>query len=43
MAFPKTQSGSDLMMGAPSPNAPEQLDELGLRLADPKAQSSEGS
>ena len=43
MAFPKTQSGSDLMMGAPSPIAPEQLDELGLRLADPNPQSSEGS
>jgi aspartyl-tRNA synthetase len=32
MAFPKTQSGSDLMMGAPSPIAPEQLKELGLRI-----------
>jgi aspartyl-tRNA synthetase len=40
MAFPKTQSGSDLMLGAPSPIAPEQLAELGLRLAD---QSPEGS
>lgn len=35
MAFPKTQSGSDLMMGAPSPIAPAQLAELGLRLEDP--------
>ncbi|MGH2462289.1 MAG: aspartate--tRNA ligase [Candidatus Limnocylindria bacterium] len=48
MAFPKTQSGSDLMLGAPSPIAPEQLAELGLRLADPAAgdeggQASEGS
>jgi aspartyl-tRNA synthetase len=43
MAFPKTQSGSDLMLGAPSPIAPEQLDELGLRLADPNRQSSEGA
>jgi aspartyl-tRNA synthetase len=33
MAFPKTQSGSDLMLGAPSPIDPAQLDELGLRLA----------
>jgi len=33
MAFPKTQSGTDLMMDAPSPIAPEQLVELGLRLA----------
>ena len=32
MAFPKTQSGSDLMMGAPSPIAAGQLDELGLRI-----------
>ena len=39
MAFPKTQSGSDLMMGAPSPISPEQLAELGLRLADRKPSS----
>ena len=54
MAFPKTQSGSDLMMGAPSPIAPEQLAELGLKLAErtpattpapapPDDQSSRGS
>jgi aspartyl-tRNA synthetase len=30
MAFPKTQSGSDLMMDAPSPVSPEQLAELRL-------------
>ncbi|MGI8657951.1 MAG: aspartate--tRNA ligase [Candidatus Limnocylindria bacterium] len=30
MAFPKTQSGTDLMMDAPSPIAPKQLDELHL-------------
>jgi aspartyl-tRNA synthetase len=30
MAFPKTQSGADLMLDAPSPIAPEQLDELRL-------------
>ncbi|HSK94262.1 MAG TPA: aspartate--tRNA ligase [Candidatus Angelobacter sp.] len=30
MAFPKTQSGADLMMDAPSPIAPEQLAELRL-------------
>jgi aspartyl-tRNA synthetase len=35
MAFPKTQSGSDLMMGAPSPITPEQLAELSLRVVDP--------
>ena len=31
MAFPKTQSGSDLMLEAPSPPEPGQYDELGLR------------
>ena len=34
MAFPKTQSGSDLMMAAPSPIAPQQLDELRLSLVE---------
>jgi aspartyl-tRNA synthetase len=43
MAFPKTQSGSDLMLGAPSTIAPSQLDELGLRLAKPESHSSEDS
>ena len=33
MAFPKTQSGSDLMMGAPSPISPAQLNELHLEIA----------
>jgi aspartyl-tRNA synthetase len=32
MSFPKTQSGSDLMMGAPSPISPAQLAELHLAL-----------
>ena len=31
MAFPKTQSGSDPMLEAPSPPEPAQYDELGLR------------
>jgi aspartyl-tRNA synthetase len=31
MAFPKTQSGSDLMLEAPSPPEAEQYEELGLR------------
>jgi aspartyl-tRNA synthetase len=30
MAFPKTQSGADLMLDAPSPPEPAQLAELGL-------------
>jgi aspartyl-tRNA synthetase len=34
MAFPKTQSGADLMMGAPSPISPTQLDELRLRIVE---------
>ena len=35
-AFPKTGSGSDLMLGAPSPAEPAQLAELGLTLAPAK-------
>jgi aspartyl-tRNA synthetase len=31
MAFPKTQSGGDPMLDAPSPPEPEQYEELGLR------------
>jgi aspartyl-tRNA synthetase len=31
MAFPKTQSGTDLMLDAPSPPDPAQLEELGLK------------
>ncbi|MGQ0608814.1 MAG: aspartate--tRNA ligase [Chloroflexota bacterium] len=34
MAFPKTQSGTDLMLDAPSPIAAEQLDELHLRIVE---------
>ena len=40
MAFPKTSSGSDLMLEAPSPVAPEQLDELGLALKPPRPTAS---
>jgi aspartyl-tRNA synthetase len=36
MAFPKTQSGSDLMMGAPSTISPQQLDELHLQVVPPE-------
>jgi aspartyl-tRNA synthetase len=31
MAFPKTQSGTDPMLGAPSEPDPEQYSELGLK------------
>ncbi|MBA2634311.1 MAG: aspartate--tRNA ligase [Chloroflexi bacterium] len=34
MAFPKTQSGADLMMGAPSPISPGQLAELRLHIVE---------
>jgi aspartyl-tRNA synthetase len=34
IAFPKTQSGSDLLFGAPAPVDPGQLRELGLRLVE---------
>ncbi len=34
IAFPKTQSGSDLLFGAPAPVDPYQLQELGLRLLE---------
>jgi len=32
MAFPKTQSGNDLMLGAPAPISAEQLADLRLRV-----------
>jgi aspartyl-tRNA synthetase len=35
IAFPKTQSGSDPLTGAPSPLEPAQLAELGLRVPPP--------
>ena len=34
IAFPKTQSGADLLVGAPSPVGEQQLRELGLKLLD---------
>ena len=37
IAFPKTQSGLDPMTNAPTPVAPKQLDELGVRVLPPKA------
>ncbi|HVM69864.1 MAG TPA: hypothetical protein VM204_08530 [Gaiellaceae bacterium] len=35
IAFPKNQAGVDPMSGAPSEVTPQQLDELGIRLAPP--------
>ena len=32
IAFPKTQTGTDLLFGSPAPVEPEQLKELELRL-----------
>jgi aspartyl-tRNA synthetase len=37
IAFPKTQSGTDPLTGAPTPIDPAQLAELGLRVAAPPA------
>ncbi|MGI8703421.1 MAG: aspartate--tRNA ligase [Candidatus Limnocylindrales bacterium] len=42
MAFPKTASGSDLMLEAPSPADPSQFAELGLRFVGP-ARRSDGA
>ena len=43
MAFPKTASGSDLMLDAPSPVESAQLDELGLMLKQPTRADQAGS
>ena len=37
IAFPKPQSGMDPMTGAPTPVAPAQLAELGLRTLPPSS------
>jgi aspartyl-tRNA synthetase len=37
IAFPKNQAGADPMSGAPSDVTQEQLDELGIRLTQPRA------
>ena len=34
IAFPKTQSGQDLMTEAPGPVDPEQLEELHVRMVE---------
>lgn len=39
VAFPKTQSHQDLMLGAPSPVDPQQLEELHIRVVPPKRPS----
>ena len=38
IAFPKTQSASDLMTGAPSQVEPKQLRDLGIRIVSAPAQ-----
>jgi aspartyl-tRNA synthetase len=43
MAFPKTQSGADLMLEAPSPPEPAQLAELGLRFIGVAGRTAEPS
>ncbi len=40
IAFPKNQGAQDLMMGAPSPIDDHQLEELHIRVAEPKPQKS---
>jgi aspartyl-tRNA synthetase len=43
MAFPKTQSGGDLMLEAPSAPEPEQWDELGLKFVGVRRAGSTGA
>jgi aspartyl-tRNA synthetase len=40
MAFPKTQSGNDPMLDAPSPPDPQQYEELGLRFVGVPSKST---
>jgi aspartyl-tRNA synthetase len=42
MAFPKTSSGADLMLEAPSPPEPEQYAELGLRFVGSSGEGASG-
>jgi aspartyl-tRNA synthetase len=43
IAFPKTQSGSDLMTGAPLPLTQRQLNDLGIRVVVPPAPGGAGN
>lgn len=43
IAFPKTQTATDPLMGAPAPVEPEQLIELGIRLANKKETNHGGT
>jgi hypothetical protein len=42
MAFPKTQSGTDLMLEAPSPPEDAQYSELGLRFVGMQTSAEAG-
>jgi aspartyl-tRNA synthetase len=39
IAFPKTQRGQDLLMGAPSPVEAKQLDDLSLKVSEPRREA----
>lgn len=43
IAYPKTQSGADLMSGAPQPIGSRQLTELGIRVVTPVRSGSDGA
>jgi aspartyl-tRNA synthetase len=43
IAYPKTQSGADLMSGAPKPLTARVLAELGIRVVSPRATGSAGT
>jgi aspartyl-tRNA synthetase len=43
IAYPKTQSGADLMSGAPKPLTSRQLTELGIRVVTPAKTGAPGT